>query len=122
MPSGRNGARGLHDGHSTLWKPRPVTTKLFVTILLLGTWAAVYAALLPASEWIVRQLPLDPTSGAAQALAFFIYDTPKVLMLLTLIVFAMGVVQGFFSPERTRALLAGRRAASQRRRRRSGRA
>lgn len=90
-------------------KPRPVTTKLFVTILLLGTWAAVYAALSPASEWIVRQLPLDPTSGAAQALAFFIYDTPKVLMLLTLIVFAMGVVRSFFSPERTRALLAGRR-------------
>ncbi len=90
-------------------KARPATTKLLVTLLLLVAWAAVYAALSPASEWIVRQLPLDPTSGAAQALAFFIYDTPKVLMLLTLIVFAMGVVRSFFSPERTRALLAGRR-------------
>ena len=30
-------------------------------------------------------------------------------MLLTLVVFGMGVVRSFFSPERTRALLAGRR-------------
>ncbi|WBU28734.1 permease [Rhodopseudomonas palustris] len=90
-------------------KPRPVTTKLLVTVLLVMLWAAVYAALSPASEWIVRQLPLDPAGGTARALAFFIYDTPKVLMLLTLIVFAMGVVRSFFSPERTRALLAGRR-------------
>ncbi|RED28529.1 hypothetical protein BJ123_12256 [Rhodopseudomonas thermotolerans] len=90
-------------------KPRPLTAKLLVTVLLVVLWAAVYAALSPASEWIVRQLPLDPAGGSARALAFFIYDTPKVLMLLTLIVFAMGMVRSFFSPERTRALLAGRR-------------
>ncbi|MGX7741252.1 permease [Rhodopseudomonas parapalustris] len=90
-------------------KPRPLTTKLLVTVLLVVLWVVVYAALSPASEWIVRQLPLDPAGGTARALAFFIYDTPKVLMLLTLIVFAMGVVRSFFSPERTRALLAGRR-------------
>lgn len=90
-------------------KPRPATTRLIVTALLLVIWAALYAALAPASQWMVQQLPLDPASGMAQALAFFIYDTPKVLLLLTLIVFAMGVVRSFFSPERTRALLAGRR-------------
>ncbi|QDL98217.1 permease [Rhodopseudomonas palustris] len=90
-------------------KSRLMTTKLIVTVLLVVLWGAVYAVLSPASEWIVRQLPLDPAGGSARALAFFIYDTPKVLMLLTLIVFAMGVVRSFFSPERTRALLAGRR-------------
>jgi len=40
---------------------------------------------------------------------FFLYDTPKVLLLLTGIVFVMGIVQTFFAPQRTRALLAGRR-------------
>jgi uncharacterized protein len=34
---------------------------------------------------------------------------PKVMMLLTLIVFVMGVVRSFFSPEKTRALLSGKR-------------
>jgi uncharacterized membrane protein YraQ (UPF0718 family) len=40
---------------------------------------------------------------------FFCYDTPKVLLLLVAIVFLIGVIQTFFSPERTRALLVGRR-------------
>ncbi len=53
--------------------------------------------------------PIDPDSHLGEALRFFVYDTPKVLMLLTLVVFGMGVVRSFFSPEKTRALLAGKR-------------
>ncbi len=72
-------------------------------------WFATYGQLVPFSEWAVSLLPLAPESHAYEAVKFFIYDTPKVLMLLTLVVFAMGVVRSFFSPERTRALLAGKR-------------
>ncbi|MFY9698390.1 MAG: hypothetical protein WAK34_08745 [Rhodoplanes sp.] len=54
-------------------------------------------------------MPIDPASQFGQSVAFFIYDTPKVLMLLTLVVFGMGIVRSFFSPDRTRALLTGRR-------------
>lgn len=72
-------------------------------------WIALYTQLAPFSIWAVRQLPIDPQSHLGQAVAFFIYDTPKVLMLLALVVFAMGIVRSFFSPDRTRALLAGRR-------------
>ncbi len=75
----------------------------------LVVWFAVYRQLLPFATWAVAQLPITPGSHLAEAATFFIYDTPKVLMLLTLVVFAMGVVRSFFSPERTRALLAGRR-------------
>ncbi|MEA5097580.1 MAG: permease, partial [Burkholderiaceae bacterium] len=53
-------------------------------------------------------LPLEPDAHFTQALQFFLYDTPKVLLLLTGIVFAMGMVNSYFTPERTRALLAGR--------------
>ena len=42
------------------------------------------------------------------AIQFFLYDTPKVLLLLTGVVFVMGMVNSYFTPERTRALLAGR--------------
>ncbi|GLS35529.1 hypothetical protein GCM10010869_11170 [Mesorhizobium tianshanense] len=72
-------------------------------------WFAAYAQLVPLSDWIVSLLPLEPGSRLQEAIRFFVYDTPKVLMLLGLVVFAMGVVRSFFSPERTRALLAGRR-------------
>ena len=47
-------------------------------------------------------------SSLGNALQFFLYDTPKVLLLLTGVVFVMGVVNSYFTPERTRALLAGR--------------
>lgn len=41
----------------------------------------------------------------ARGIEFFIFEVPKVLLLLTLIVFIMGIVRTFFSPEKTRALL-----------------
>lgn len=78
-----------------------------VTVFI-AAWFAVYGQLPAASQWLVSWLPVDPQSHAGEALTFFFYDTPKVLMLLTLVVFAMGVVRSFFSPEKTRALLAGR--------------
>lgn len=82
---------------------------LGATVLAIGAWFAIYGQLKPFSEWAVSHMPLTPGSHAAEAITFFIYDTPKVLMLLTLVVFGMGVVRSFFSPERTRAVLAGRR-------------
>jgi uncharacterized membrane protein YraQ (UPF0718 family) len=62
----------------------------------------------PASEAIVSALPVDRASHLGGALQFFLYDTPKVLLLLTAVVFVMGMVNSYFTPERTRALLAGR--------------
>jgi uncharacterized membrane protein YraQ (UPF0718 family) len=76
----------------------------------LALWAAVYAAVLPLSELLAyRVLGLARESHLGQSVAFFLYDAPKVLLLLALIVFAVGIVRSFFTPERTRALLAGRR-------------
>lgn len=76
--------------------------------VFVAVWFVVYRQLAPFSEWVASRLPLARGSHAFEAIRFFIYDTPKVLMLLTLVVFGMGVVRSFFSPERTRALLAGR--------------
>ncbi|MTW17304.1 permease [Rhodoplanes serenus] len=88
---------------------RPVAGRIAGLAVLAVGWVAVYASLRPAADALVRLTPLDPDGALGQAIAFFLYDTPKVLMLLTLVVFAMGVVRSFFSPERTRALLSGRR-------------
>ncbi len=71
-------------------------------------WVALYSILNPASEALVAALPVDRASHFGGALQFFLYDTPKVLLLLTGIVFVMGMVNSYFTPERTRALLAGR--------------
>jgi uncharacterized membrane protein YraQ (UPF0718 family) len=75
----------------------------------IALWFALYRQLLPFAQWLVAQTAIEPGSHLASSVEFFFYDTPKVLMLLTLVVFAMGVVRTFFSPEHTRALLAGKR-------------
>jgi len=97
-------------------KPATVAKKNFVnerwlagTAAMLALWVLAYSHLEPLSKSLVALLPLAPESHLREAVKFFIYDTPKIFLLLTLIVFAMGVVRSFFSPERTRALLAGKR-------------
>lgn len=78
--------------------------------LALAAWAAAYLALRPLSAWLTFDaLGLERGSHLGEAVAFFLYDTPKVLLLLALIVFAVGIVRSFFTAERTRAILAGRR-------------
>ena len=71
-------------------------------------WLALYRFLSPASEALVAALPVDRASHLGNALQFFFYDAPKVLLLLTGVVFVMGMINSYFTPERTRALLAGR--------------
>jgi uncharacterized membrane protein YraQ (UPF0718 family) len=89
---------------------RPSATKwIGWTMAALVAWGIVYSQLVPFSDWVVASTRVDRNSHLGEAISFFAYDTPKVLMLLTLVVFAMGVVRSFFSPEKTRALLAGKR-------------
>jgi uncharacterized membrane protein YraQ (UPF0718 family) len=77
----------------------------------LAAWIASYLVLEPVSVWLVSFLPLAHTSALYAAAAFFLYEVPKVLLLLAIVVFAIGIVRTFFSVERTRALLAGKNEA-----------
>ena len=81
--------------------------RMFLAVAAL-VWFGLYEALIPVSEALVAALPVDRNSHLGGALQFFFYDTPKVLMLLTGIVFLMGMLNSHFTPERTRAMLAGR--------------
>ncbi len=82
--------------------------KRFLLVFGIIIWVLLYASLIPLSEKIMSLLPFDSTSHLGEALAFFLYDAPKVLLLLTGVVFAMGIINTWFTPERTRSLLAGR--------------
>ena len=82
---------------------------IVATVMAVAGWFVVYWQLQPFSEWVVGKLPIERGSHLEEAITFFVFDTPKVLMLLALVVFAMGIIRSFFSPERTRAFLAGKR-------------
>lgn len=72
-------------------------------------WWLLYSQLIPFSQWVTSLVPVAPDSHTGEAIAFFVYDVPKVLLLLTGIVFVTGVLRSWFSPEKTRAILAGKR-------------
>ena len=92
---------------TTLAAPRYSWPKSFLVMAVL-IWYGFYESLNPFSEWLVALLPIDRASALGGALQFFLYDTPKVLLLLTGVVFFMGMVNSYFTPERTRVILAGK--------------
>ncbi len=71
-------------------------------------WLLTYQALAPLAANIVEHLPVAPDSRLAESIQFFLYDAPKVLLLLTGVVMVMGMINSYFTAERTRVLLAGR--------------
>ena len=73
-------------------------------------WLAAYVALPDLADHLTYGLlGLDRTSHLGSSVGFFLYDVPKILLLLTAIVFAVGVIRSFFTPERTRRALGGKR-------------
>jgi len=52
-----------------------------------------------------RWLGLLPTSRLGASVDFFLYDVPKVLALLTVVIFFVAIVRSFFPPEKTRKVL-----------------
>ena len=105
-------ARKLSAEHTTR-KPlaagrRPAWVAL--ALAAAAAWWLVYTNLERFANWMVyAALGMTAGSRLASAIAFFIFEAPKVLMLLLLVVFGVGIVRSFFTPERTRRLLAGRR-------------
>ncbi len=72
-------------------------------------WFVLYWHLDDFANFVIGLFGLSRDTHLGEAMHFFFYDTPKVLLLLIGVVYIVGVIQTFFSPERTRALLAGKR-------------
>ena len=69
----------------------------------------VYRVLPDLSKWLkYKLLPIQEGSHLGSSIEFFLYDTPKVMMLLFLVVFGVGILRSFFTPEKTRAFLSGK--------------
>ncbi len=94
----------MSDFALTLPRRSPRTFLLIAAI----AWFMLYKTLEPLSHRLVDSLPVVRGSHLYDALQFFLYDTPKVLLLLAGVVMVMGMINSHFTPERTRALLSGR--------------
>jgi uncharacterized membrane protein YraQ (UPF0718 family) len=81
----------------------------YIPFLLIPFAVLIYIFLEQGVDYLVfRILQLDKSAHLTEAIRFFLYDTPKVLILLTVIVFVVGIIRSFFSPEKTRKALEGK--------------
>src|SRR5579883_3250336 len=76
-------------------------------------WWLLYRQLPVLADWVTYPLiGLARGTHLGSAVEFFLFEVPKVLMLLTLVVFGVGIIRSFFTPQRTRAILAGKRESA----------
>src|SRR5664279_2132027 len=94
---------------STTLRKKTAWRNVSLSALFLALWRLTYSFLLPAAKWITYSvLHLEAGTRLGSAVEFFVFEVPKVMMLLTLVVFGVGIVRSFFTPERTRSILAGK--------------
>jgi uncharacterized membrane protein YraQ (UPF0718 family) len=86
--------------------------KIFRLVLLAaGTavWWLIYSNLLIFAKWFTYSLlKMEQGGHLGSSIEFFIFETPKVLMLLIIVVFVIGIIRSFFTPEKTRAILSSK--------------
>lgn len=84
--------------------------KILSTLLFFPLWYFLYRNLQPFSDWMTDSLfGLTKGAGLTEAIRFFTYEFPKVMMLLALIIFIVGIIRTYFTPEKTRKALEGKR-------------
>ena len=81
----------------------------YIPFVLIPLAVLIYIFLEQGVDYLVYGiLKLDKSAHLTEAIRFFLYDTPKVLILLTVIVFVVGIIRSYFSPEKTRKALEGK--------------
>lgn len=83
--------------------------KIILLLLLIPVWIFLYKYLQEISDFLVfRVFQMSPEAHLTEALRFFIFEVPKVIMLLVLIIFFVGFIRTYFSAEKTRKALEGK--------------
>jgi uncharacterized membrane protein YraQ (UPF0718 family) len=87
-----------------------IKTNIWFPVVLLPVWYIIYHYLQPGTNWLIDSV-FGMTKGAhlTEAIRFFVFEFPKVMMLLTLIIFFVGIIRTYFTPERTRKALEGKK-------------
>jgi uncharacterized membrane protein YraQ (UPF0718 family) len=91
----------------------PATRRQWLLALAAAAWVAAYLTIEPLAGWIAYDLAgFSRHSRLGRALAFFCYDVPKILLLLSGMIFAVTLARSFWSAERARRLLSGQRSGA----------
>jgi len=77
--------------------------------VLLPLWILLYLNLQAISDFVIDDLAgMTKGQHTTEALRFFVFEVPKVLLLLVLIIFGVGILRSYFTTEKTRKILEGK--------------
>jgi uncharacterized membrane protein YraQ (UPF0718 family) len=89
---------------------KSIKTNIWLPIILVSVWYLIYHNLQPVTNWLIDSvLGMTKGSNLTEALRFFVFEFPKVMMLLAVIIFFVGIIRTYFTPERTRKALEGKK-------------
>ncbi|MFA9389123.1 MAG: permease [Prolixibacteraceae bacterium] len=78
-------------------------------LIMLPLWLVLYWNLQTISDYLVGHIfRMEAGTHLTETLRFFIFEVPKVMLLLILIIFGVGIVRSYFTPEKTRKALEGK--------------
>jgi hypothetical protein len=85
------------------------TNGILFPALLLPLWILLYLNLQNVVNFVIDDLA-GMTKGfhLTETLRFFLFEVPKVLLLLVLIIFGVGILRTYFTTEKTRKVLEGK--------------
>ncbi|MDP3641820.1 MAG: permease [Bacteroidota bacterium] len=89
---------------------KSIKNTIWVPVVFLPIWFLIYKNLTPMTDWFINMvLGMEKGAHLTEAFRFFIFEFPKVMLLLILIIFFVGIIRTYFTPERTRKALEGKK-------------
>lgn len=81
-----------------------------IALLTLPLWYLIYSNLQAFTDWLIDSVfGMEKGAHFTETIRFFIFEFPKVMMLLILIIFFVGILRSYFTAERTRKALEGKK-------------
>ena len=81
-----------------------------LTAIAAVVWVGLWTQLQSFADWLTYSvLRIAPETKLGESVNFFLYDVPKIILLLGGMIFLVTFIRSFFSTEQTRALLGGKR-------------
>jgi len=76
---------------------------------LLPLWFLFYFNLQSIADFVIDDIvQMSPGKHLTETFRFFIFEVPKVMLLLVLIIFGVGILRSYFTTEKTRKALEGK--------------
>ncbi len=100
--------------HFSLFRNKYIVMKLNKKIVnalaLLPVLLLIYFNLQQISNWLIYTLfSMPKDTHLTNAVWFFVFEVPKIILLLTIIIFFVGIIRTYFTPEKTRKALEGKK-------------